>query len=202
MKNVIPSAIASASASLRAFSSLMADPDNPFWWHMRPPALNYEISSTAATFAALPTSRLPRLLAVTKKGRHRLRPMPYCRPSSRQLSADAGAVNAEPPAADLSRADAIRRELTVSHDSHRSLVARSICYASGLHDGEAHMPTLITERGGEINVSPWLVARMAERMHRMRPERKARYLAKAQRRLDTEHPSRNAAAAVLASKES
>jgi hypothetical protein len=63
------------------------------------------------------------------------------------------------------------------------------------------MPTLTTERGDEINVSPWLVTRMAERMHHMTPERKAGYLAKAQRRLDTEHPSRNAAAAVLASKE-
>jgi hypothetical protein len=64
-----------------------------------------------------------------------------------------------------------------------------------------YMPTLTTGRGDEINVSPWLVARMAERMNRMMPERKARYLAKAQRRLDAEHPSRNAAAAVLASKE-
>ena len=63
------------------------------------------------------------------------------------------------------------------------------------------MPMLTTDRGDEIVVSPWLVARMAERAHRMAPERKARYLAKAQRRLDTEHPSRNAAAAVLASKE-
>ena len=63
------------------------------------------------------------------------------------------------------------------------------------------MPTLTTDRGDEISVSPWLVARMAERMHRMTPERRARYLAKMQRGLDTAHPSRNAAAAVLASKE-
>ena len=62
------------------------------------------------------------------------------------------------------------------------------------------MPTLTTDRGDEVKVSPWLVARMAERMHRMAPERKAAYLAKAQRALDTAHPSRNAAAAVLASK--
>jgi hypothetical protein len=37
------------------------------------------------------------------------------------------------------------------------------------------MPILTTDRGDEINVSPWLVARMAERMHGMTPERKARY---------------------------
>ena len=63
------------------------------------------------------------------------------------------------------------------------------------------MPTLTTDRGEEINVSPWLVARMAERMHRMTRERKAQYLAKAQRRLDTAQPTRSAAAAVLASRE-
>ena len=63
------------------------------------------------------------------------------------------------------------------------------------------MPTLTTDRGDEVNVSPRLVARMAERMHRMTPERRAGYLAKAQRGLDTAHPSRNAAAAVLASKQ-
>jgi hypothetical protein len=62
------------------------------------------------------------------------------------------------------------------------------------------MPTLTTDRGDEVNVSPRLVVRMAERMHRMTPERRAGYLAKAQRGLDTAHPSRNAAAAVLASK--
>jgi hypothetical protein len=63
------------------------------------------------------------------------------------------------------------------------------------------MPKLTTGRGDEIDVSPWLVARMAERTHRMAPERRARYLAKAQRGLDSAHPSRNAAAAVLASEE-
>jgi hypothetical protein len=63
------------------------------------------------------------------------------------------------------------------------------------------MPILTTDRGDEVTVSSWLVARMAERTHRMTPERKARYLAKAQRRLDTAHPSRNAAAALLAATE-
>ena len=62
------------------------------------------------------------------------------------------------------------------------------------------MPTLTTDRGDEINVSSRLVARMAERMHRMTPDRRVRYLVKAQRRLDTAQPSRNAAAALLASR--
>jgi len=63
------------------------------------------------------------------------------------------------------------------------------------------MPTLTAERGDEINVSPRFVARMAERMHRMTPDRRVRYLDKAQRRLDTAQPSRSAAAAVLVSRQ-
>ena|SRR5271163_2183998 len=69
------------------------------------------------------------------------------------------------------------------------------------HGKEEHMPTLTTERSDEINVSPRLVARMAERMQRMTPDRRVRYLDKAQRRLDSAQPSQNAAAAVLASRQ-
>jgi hypothetical protein len=63
------------------------------------------------------------------------------------------------------------------------------------------MQTLTTDRGDEINVSSRLVVRLAERMHRMAPDRRVRYLDKAQRRLDTAQPTRSAAAAVLASRE-
>jgi hypothetical protein len=60
------------------------------------------------------------------------------------------------------------------------------------------MPTLTTDRGGEIHVSSRLIAKMANRLWRMPPAMREHYLAGAGRRLDAEHPSRNDAAAVLA----
>jgi hypothetical protein len=60
------------------------------------------------------------------------------------------------------------------------------------------MPTLTTDRGDEIHVSSRLIAKMADRLWRMPPDRRGHYLAGARRRLDTGHPSRNDAAAVLA----
>jgi hypothetical protein len=60
------------------------------------------------------------------------------------------------------------------------------------------MPTITTERGEEISVSMHLVAKLAERMHRMAPERRTHYLAGARRRLAAGGRSRDDAAAVLA----
>jgi hypothetical protein len=60
------------------------------------------------------------------------------------------------------------------------------------------MPTLTTDRGNEIHVSARLIAKLADRIWRMPPERRANYLAGARRRLDAGHPSRNDAAAILA----
>jgi hypothetical protein len=60
------------------------------------------------------------------------------------------------------------------------------------------MPTITTEHGDEISVSTRLIAKLAERMHRMAPERRAYYLAGARRRLAAGGSSRDDAAAVLA----
>ena len=60
------------------------------------------------------------------------------------------------------------------------------------------MPTVTTERGEEISVSRGLIAKLAERMHRMAPERRTHYLAGARRRLAAGGRSRDDAAAVLA----
>jgi hypothetical protein len=64
------------------------------------------------------------------------------------------------------------------------------------------MPTFTTDRGDEITVSDRIIAKIAERTHRrMSPERRARYLENARRRLAGAHPSRNDAAAVVAAGE-
>jgi hypothetical protein len=60
------------------------------------------------------------------------------------------------------------------------------------------MPTLVTDAGEDIRVSMRLIAKLADRIWRMPPDRRANYLAGARRRLDTGHPSRNDAAAILA----
>ena len=67
---------------------------------------------------------------------------------------------------------------------------------------EMMMPTFTTDRGDEITVSERLIAKMAERMgRRMSPERRARYMENARRRLAGAHPSRSDAAAVFAAGE-
>lgn len=67
---------------------------------------------------------------------------------------------------------------------------------------ELMTPTFTTDRGDEITVSERLIAKMAERMgRRMSPERRARYMENARRRLAGAHPSRSDAAAVLAAGE-
>jgi len=60
------------------------------------------------------------------------------------------------------------------------------------------MPTITTERGDEITVSTRLIAKLAERMHRMAPERRTHYLTGARRRLAAGGRSRDDAAAILA----
>jgi hypothetical protein len=57
------------------------------------------------------------------------------------------------------------------------------------------MPKLRTGHG-EVTVSRFQVARMAERVWRMNPERRRRYLEKARRRLDR-GPARKADAAIV-----
>ena len=60
------------------------------------------------------------------------------------------------------------------------------------------MPTLKTKSGDEIYVPSRLVARLAERMFRMGPEKRENYLDKARKRVGAGDPSRNAVATVLA----
>jgi hypothetical protein len=60
------------------------------------------------------------------------------------------------------------------------------------------MPTITTEPGDEINVSTRLIAKLAERIHRMAPERRTHYLAGVRRRLAAGGGSRDDAAALLA----
>ena len=59
------------------------------------------------------------------------------------------------------------------------------------------MPTLTTDRGDEIHVSARLIAKMADRLWRMPPDRRANYLAATRRRLDAGRISKDDAAAVL-----
>ena len=62
------------------------------------------------------------------------------------------------------------------------------------------MPT-VTIEGIEIGVPARLIIRMAERLFRMGPARRTAYVQTARRRLASPHPSRNAAAVLLAAGE-
>jgi hypothetical protein len=60
------------------------------------------------------------------------------------------------------------------------------------------MPTLTTDSGEEIAVPVRLVVRMADRLHRLGPARRASFLEKRRRRLAARGASRNDAALILA----
>ncbi|MGA8549021.1 MAG: hypothetical protein WB678_02170 [Stellaceae bacterium] len=63
------------------------------------------------------------------------------------------------------------------------------------------MPKLKIEGGDEVAVPAPLIVRMAERLFRMGPARRPAHVEKARRRLASPHPSRNAAAVLLAAGE-